>query len=345
MKIGESISIALRSFGNEVAQKARGLGELVRNAFGFKSNLEGTKQVKDDGVRLSGSSGLDKTAPPQTDTLTGLKQVKSAMPQFYEKRDMPLDPAKLRQVGDDAKLSNFPYTRDVSQLPPGWKPMTELPKDMVEKLGLSQLQDGTLVDPKSGLTANILVHQESKEVVVSFGGTTSGRQTGDNLFERSKPGKNFMTTLSQWGANFKAGLGGVPKSYEQAAKLTQEIVKLVGGSKDFEGFTVRTVGHSKGGGEAMYAALMQEDPLKCTAFCPSHLSKGLIARLPPDNVARSKDLVESYSPFGDVVSALRGKLPDVPGVGVGSHFPGVPGAGMIDLHDQFLRHVLHHCGT
>ncbi len=138
-------------------------------------------------------------------------------------------------------------------------------------------------------------------------------------------------------------VGGVPNSYQQASDLVGKLQERMKSTPGLEGFSVRTVGHSKGGGEAMYAALKQSEPLRCTAFCPSHLSQGLIDRLPEGNVDKARDLVQSFSPFGDPVSALRGKLPDVPGVGVGVHFTGIEGRNMVHIHDQFLQHVQHAC--
>lgn len=238
---------------------------------------------------------------------------------------------------NDALLANFPYTQDISQLPEGYSTANNLANQCIEQMGLILMEDkpGMVIDPKSGLTAAILIKKETNEVVVSFGGTTSGKKTGTNLFERSRPGKNFMTTLSQWGANIAAGLGVEPKSYRQARRLAGIV-------QGFHRGSVRIVGHSKGGGEAIYAGLGQLTPMKVTAFCPSHLNDRLAARIPEGNLDLAAEKVASFSPYGDPVSALRGKLPGISGLGTGYHFEGT-NRDPVDVHDQFLTHVRHFC--
>jgi hypothetical protein len=110
-----------------------------------------------------------------------------------------------------------------------------------------------------------------------------------------------------------------------------------------KGHTVRLIGHSKGGGETTYASLMAKHPVEVDNFSPAHLSDGLVKKLPPQNLARAKELIRSFSPYGDPVAGLRGKLPGLHGVGVGYHFHGIAGSSAIDKHDQFLRHAVHHC--
>jgi hypothetical protein len=266
----------------------------------------------------------------------------------YEQGEIPTDPQAKKAILHNAQLANFPYSRDESSLPKGFVVGKDLATALREQMGLSnagvERSDGTIADPKSGLLATVLVNPTTQEVVLSFGGTSSGKKIGGDVAARAAIGKNFMTTMSQWGANLHAGMGGVPRSYEQAGDLAGKLQERMASTPGMENFTVRTVGHSKGGGEAMYAALMQKEPLQATTFCPSHLSQGLINRLPEGNAAKAKELVQSFSPFGDPVSALRGKAPDVPGVGVGVHFDGIKGSSMMHIHDQFMQHVLHAFG-
>lgn len=249
---------------------------------------------------------------------------------------------QLESMHRDAKLANFAYTRDLKDLPEGYEVDDAVAVKAASEMGIERKNienyRGAVVDSKSGLTAVIVINKIDKEIVVIFGGTTSGKKVGENLMKRSRPGMNFMTTLSQWGANFRAGLGIEPKSYGQAAELLASVQRQTAGK-----CTVRAVGHSKGGGEAMYASMKQATPVKVSAFCPAHLSNGLINKIPEENRELATNLIDSYSPYGDPVSALRGKLPDTPGIGNGYHFNGIPGRNPIDIHDQFMDHVEHFC--
>jgi hypothetical protein len=294
--------------------------------------------------RSSGSSvSSTSTAVP----LTSLSQPPQTRAAHYEKRAMPTDSQSLGRLRCDAQLASFPYKRDPESLPTGWSPQVDLADRLRDGIGLKlagvERGAGAIIDRDSGLTAVVLHNRETREVVLAFGGTSSGKKVKGALAERSGPKGNFMSTLSQWGANFHAGIGGTPKSYRQGADLLASMQDRLLSDPALAGHTVRVVGHSKGGGEAMYAALKTATPVPVTAFCPAHLSDGLIKQLPQGNLARAKELIQTYSPYGDPVAGMRGKLPGVPGVGVGHHFDGIPGSGAASLHSQFRKHVLHYC--
>jgi hypothetical protein len=267
---------------------------------------------------------------------------------YYEERDMPRDPERLGRIEEDARLANYPYHRNITRLPEGWVPSNRLVDAISRDMGLADQQgveyrNGTLVDNKSGLTATVLANPARREVVAAFGGTTSGRKVGTHLAARFQPGKNARTSLSQWGTNVKAGLGRTPRSYAQAAELVARLQENIRTRPEYQGYRLRTVGHSKGGGEATYAALRQAEPVPATVFCPWHLSDGLLRQLPTANLDRAKTLVQSYAPYGDPVAALRGSLPGIHGVGREFRFEGIKGSNPIDLHDQFLKHLVHYC--
>lgn len=265
----------------------------------------------------------------------------------YEKCPMPNDPSALETLRRNAQLASFPYKRDPDSLPDGWSPQVALADHLRNEIGLRlsgvERGAGAIVDRDTGLTAVVLHNRTTRELVLAFGGTSSGKKVKGTLAERSTPKGNFMSTLSQWGANVHAGLGGTPKSYRQGADLLAAMQDRVASDQAFSGYTVRVVGHSKGGGEAMFAALKSQRPVPVTAFCPAHLSDGLIRQLPQGNVARAKVLIHAYSPYGDPVAGLRGKLPGLSGLGTGHHFEGIPGSGAASLHSQFRKHVLHYC--
>lgn len=298
-------------------------------------------------VDVPGSRPSGAPAAGGASGLKGLTEAAKTKAAHYEQRDMPADAASLARLRDDARLASYPYHRDPMALPTGWVPAGELANRVRASLKLRsagvESPPGAIVDRDSGLTAQLLLGHRSKEIVLVLGGTTAGKKTGATLGERSRPGRNFMSTLSQWGANLYAGLGGTPRSYRQAEELLASVRRQLKSDPDLAGHAVRVIGHSKGGGEAMYAALRASDPVPVTAFCPAHLSHGLIKALPAGNLARAKELVTSYSPHGDPVAGMRGKLPGMQGVGVGHHFDGIPSSGMMHLHDQFHLHVQHHC--
>ena len=296
----------------------------------------------------AGGVGPASRAEPAV-PLASLKQPAKTKAPHYERRDMPTDALAVRRLGDEALLASYPYHRDRSQLPRGWAPEPTLSEAVRDRLKLHSHHvegaPGAIVDRDSGLAAVLLQNRETRELVLSFGGTTAGKKTGQTLMERSKPGRNFMSTLSQWGANLYAGLGGTPKSYRQAADLLAAVQKGMKEDPALQGFSLRVVGHSKGGGEAMYASLKSETPVPVTAFCPAHLSDGLVKQLPAENLKRAKDLVASFSPQGDPVAGMRGKLPGMQGVGAGFHFPAIPKRSAMNVHDQFQEHVQHYCRT
>lgn len=350
--------IGQHRIATDMAQGNSAANQTGSDAVAGPSQLAGTWQSPEPRA-LSADSRVPKlvlaAARNGGETLSTFRAATPKADGPYRKEPPPQDPARRAAILSDARLSNFAYTRDTGALPQGWttgaahEGLKTVMSNVAANMGLHGPADGdtraygadfgTFVDAKSGLTVSVLHNPDANEVVLSFGGTTSGKATGDDLFARSKPGNNFMSTVRQWGANLLAGLGVVPKSYKQAAQFTQGILAMLPQAGLPDGTQVRTIGHSKGGGEAMFAALSQEKPLSCTAFCPSHLQQGLIDRLPADNVARAPELVTSISPYGDPVSALRGTMPFISGLGTGIHFQSPLNGNMLDLHDQFLKHV------
>lgn len=181
----------------------------------------------------------------------------------YRVAAMPTDADTLRAVLVSAKLASYVYTRDPATLPGDWAPSTDLATALQRDLGLPaddgvQRPHGTLVDAASGLVATVLVSPGSREVVLAFGGTTSGHVAGgamDRVFG------NVAMSATQWTANLTAGLGRLPRSYDQAAQLLQALSARMD-APPWRGHALRTVGHSKGGGEAIYAALSQPLPMR-----------------------------------------------------------------------------------
>lgn len=319
---------------------------------GKASPVPHLKQVSNPPPSSQGSIKLAASRTAKSNPMANMQQATAAPATYYKKCTLVANrenAAQLQSMQCDSQLANFAYTRDETQLPQDYKTADLLALTAAENMGIKmnnvQNDRGAVVDAKSGLTAVIVVSDNDKTVCVIFGGTTSGKKVGADLMQRSRPGMNFMTTLSQWGANVLAGLGIEPKSYKQAVELVKIVQSEIDTSTLYKDYSLKTKGHSKGGGEAMYASMMQEVPVPVTTFCPAHLSKGLINNIPLQNLEKATTLINSYSPFGDWISALRGKLHDMPGIGNGYHFKGIENSNPIDLHDQFDNHVVHFCNT
>jgi hypothetical protein len=256
---------------------------------------------------------------------------------------MPTNVDEVRTIVVNAKLAAYAYLRNPDGLPGDWAPSSELSAHLRTALSLPRESGvdsgfGTLVDDRSGLVATILVSPTAKEVVVAFGGTTSGRVAGGAL---DRVFGNVAMSITQWASNVSAGWGRLPRNYAQAAQL----LGVLGGMLEqapWQGYTLRAVGHSKGAGEATYAALAQSTPLRADVFAPAHLSVGLIERLPAANVRRAVDLVRAYSVGSDLVPLIR----NVPGLGIQGlgtehFFPAdySKGRSFIHVHDKFVEHL------
>ncbi|NRF72167.1 hypothetical protein HLB44_34805 [Aquincola sp. S2] len=288
--------------------------------------------------------GIILLRPPTFSTLSAASSVPSeTTPVRYEKAAMPTDAATLGKIKCNAQLSAFPYDREPDSLPDGWAPSSDLSDKIAAAANIVQADNvqnpyGTIVDAQSGLVASVLVNAKQNEVVISFGGTSSGPEV--RAGEPLKRGlANLWPMSKQWVTNVSAGFGNEEASYRQARELVGKAVELAG-----ENVTVRTAGHSKGGGEAMYAALAQTPPLNADVFSPSHLSSGLISRLPKANVDTASKGVRAYSVSKDLVPKIRSVLPwGAAGVGRDHFFPADPtkGHGMspYNVHVWFTEHL------
>jgi hypothetical protein len=273
--------------------------------------------------------------------------------QYYKKKDdMPSDPATLKRIEAYCVLATQPYYRQ-GPLPDGWCAdqdiLEPLATELQQKLGGNiKVYDGAIVDTPSGLTAMVFVNKEEKICMLSFGGTTSGKAAMRNIWDRVRPGHNFSTTMRQNFANVSAALGVTPTSYKQAttlARILQQWTERDSKTEkepNYAGFSLHLTGHSKGGGEAMYAALKADTPIPATVFSPAHLSSGLIADLPFQNLEHATELIESYSAQGDFVPALRPLFGS--GVGTECFFSPKPHKSGLDAHVHVDKHLTYYVG-
>ncbi len=303
-------------------------------------------------------------APSSGGIFSKLKQIvadlrgKSAT---FEKANPPQTREGLEKLKRDAQLATVPYTNSV--VGEGYDAVlttnlayhvdlalrSDFDNPATQRKGLRNDGDpanwGNFVDKKSGLAANVVVDRANREVKIVFGGTTSGAYhdaqiSNYSFLRRSK--NNALSTLSQWVSNIKSGLGIKPHSLEQAANLTSKVLEQIKNIPELNGFTVSTIGHSKEASEAVYAALSQPEPLKAVGFSSADLGGVLVRGLPPENVARSKELVSHFHVKADLVPNLRFVTPSLRPLGSEAVIPATSTfTSSLSRHDAFANHIVH----
>jgi hypothetical protein len=342
------------------ADAAEQVGDLIGNL--IASDDVTPSQAKEASAVLD---RLTSEPPPSTGGIfSKLKQVfgdlrgKSAT---FEKTAPPQTREGLEKLKRDAQLATIPYTNKA--VGDGFDPVltsklafqvdvalrNDYANPETQRKGVRNDGDpanwGNFVDSKSGLAANIVVDKNSREVTVIFGGTTAGKYHNEEVnnfsfLKRSK--NNALSTLSQWVSNIKAGLGIKPHSLEQAANLTSKVLEQIKNVPELQGYTVSTIGHSKGASEAVYAALSQKEPLKAVGFSSADLGGALVRGLPPENVARSKELVSHFHVKADIVPNLRFVTPSLRPLGKEAVIPAESSlSSSLSRHDAFANHIVH----
>ena len=297
---------------------------------------------------------LTQSEPSSSGLLAKLKQFVGDLrgtSNTFAKVELPTNRPGLESLKLSAHIAAVPYTgvipEGLNPNPPtheGGTGLTSLVSaDLALADGKSRLinkgdtSKGEIIDPRSGLTANLLVDEKRKEIHVVFGGTTSGLEKTDNFNKRSSG--NFTSTLSQWVSNLKTALGIQSHSLLQAKELTRLVVNTAALSQNFADFEVKTVGHSKGSSEAVYAALSQDKPLKATGFSSADLSGKLVRSLPTNNVEAASELVTNFHVKGDLVPNLRYVSPAMRPLGSEAVIPANGTAGPLGRHDEFVKHI------
>ncbi|MCX6851236.1 MAG: hypothetical protein NTY98_20200, partial [Verrucomicrobia bacterium] len=156
-----------------------------------------------------------------------------------------------------------------------------LPENSPLRTKLDPLTGG-LRDPSTGLYANMTTvgaGAEQKNVIM-FAGTTVGG---------SDPAQ-FIVDAGQF-------MGGLPKSYQQAAQIVGEVQAEL--MKTDPNAKLETAGHSLGGGLANFAAL-SNDGVKATCFNAAALGGGAKAAL-GDRLTAAKEQVLHINVDGDLV--------------------------------------------
>ncbi|WP_431264991.1 hypothetical protein ACQ859_05985 [Roseateles chitinivorans] len=213
---------------------------------------------------------------------------------------------------------------------PGQKGL--LPSNQVER------PTGTLVDNKSGLVVSVLVNHKDKDIAAVFGGTTSGRVAGSPL--RLALG-NAEMAVPQWTANARTALGLPTKSHDQAQRVVGALKELQQTPQfsNLSGYSVSTMGHSKGGGEAASSGIANYSmaaPVTVTGLSSAPLNDSQLrkyAKLGID-VADAEQHINVYSVKLDVVPNLGHLMR-----GVGATVVGTEHFFSGGLADPLTRHV------
>ncbi len=214
---------------------------------------------------------------------------------------------------------------------PGQKGL--LPSSQIERPA------GTLVDNRSGLVVSVLVNHKDKDIAAVFGGTTSGRVAGPPL--RLALG-NAEMAVPQWTANARTALGLPTKSHDQAERVVGALkeLKQTPQFSQLADYSVSTMGHSKGGGEAASSAIANyslAEPVKVTGLSSAPLNDAQLRQYTKlgIDVADAEQHVNVYSVKLDVVPNLGHLLR-----GVGATVVGTEHFFSGGLADPLTRHVM-----
>jgi len=229
-----------------------------------------------------------------------------------------------------------------------WK-LFDLPVGMQKALGLERFPDGRWHHRRSHLVALILRNDESKQIVIAFGGTSAGRNTGKLVYRILR---NPLTTFHQWRRNLHSiGLPvhrpAVPDCYVKAAEIARSVRRYLDNdwSNFYADYTLSLAGHSKGGAEAEYAALMNPS-LRAVCFSTPPLGKRVLASVPETNLAQASDNILHYFVRHDVVPGISSALKRVlvtSHVGTGKWIPAPEDVVAGPLYLLWAHDLFHDC--
>ncbi|RJG07439.1 hypothetical protein D3870_16830 [Noviherbaspirillum cavernae] len=232
--------------------------------------------------------------------------------------DMVLHASFAQTVYQDAPEENLQKVGPhlLRTAPESWKSM-DLPDAVMGRLqaafpNLKRLEDGRLLDGKTGFVAQVFNNEKTKEVTIAFGGTFSGYHKTGPI---SRSVLNLPLSHHQWLANISSATGKLlnegmtaPDSYRQAAMLA-ELVKQHA-STERTGWKISLTGHSKGGAEAAYAALKSR--LRAICFSAPQLGQGILEELGEQGRAFGKHHIRHYAVEGDLIPGLVGSYVSPP---------------------------------
>ena len=241
---------------------------------------------------------------------------------------------QLLEIAANAALASLPYTLDLGleavinlgadkAILSKWKLATDVDLmtnlgDFANTLGMEyDRQHARLSDRHTGLVIYMLNNSATKEVRLIFGHTTSGNYTSSMHLIPSvaRTITNIPITNKQWVANFQNALfDKTPQSYRQAEHLVGKLLELMQQPNNLNGYTLSLSGHSKGGGEAAYAAAMNGG-LRANCFGSAEWGKGPVQDIvkryinQPDALEKAVEQINHYRVEGDPVPVLSKKIP------------------------------------
>lgn len=295
-------------------------------------------QVSRNRATFHGRPAVDTPGPADADAITPVADPRGsrafrpraaspaapagAAPELWALASMPTDAGTLRSVLVQARLATYAYARSPEALPGNWVPSEQLAIRARRRLGLDKQQGvlagfGSLVDKHSGLVASVLVDADARSITVAFGGTTTGRSNA-SLEKRLRP--NAREIAHQGWSALNAQFGRLTTSYRQAAEVVACIQEQIENDATWQGYGLSVTGHSQGGAEAIYAALMAPTPVPAVVFSP-HVTIALVdaVRARPVAAASARDLVQVYTVGIDPILALR-RMPGRRAGGIGTDF-------------------------
>ena len=278
-----------------------------------------------------------------------LRPSKPAAATYKTKIPPPTDSVAKAKLNESAKLAALPYNQDISRVNSAigsdqgkWEIATDLSIKLAESGGLKLREDTGLISDKStGLVAMVVKNPETQEIRLIFGGTTSGAKEG-GLNKRMI--LNGASTLQQWRANIgNAVFGKTPRSYCQAKVCTDELVRLTTAEgSPYKDYNIVLSGHSKGAGEATYAALNREHPLKAECFCSAQLGSGMQKELPEESKRNAGQYVTHYNIKGDLVPKMGNMRNGLGHIGNVVSLPAEHAWNSpVQRHDRFDLHIDH----
>jgi hypothetical protein len=197
---------------------------------------------------------------------------------------------------------------------PAWQPVSDK-ATLGQMLNLDDfhvLDDGRLIHADTDQVIQIWRNDETEQIVVGFGGSSSGDVKG-NIFARTW--HNLFSTVEHWAQNLAHPLessllgGAIPANYPVAAEIVGSVADWMRKTPATQQYALSVTGHSKGANEACYAALQNDVPGFC--FCTPAFGNTLFNSIPDDKKANAPRLVHHFLIEDDIVPDLAENIAKV----------------------------------